>query len=222
MLLLNATIRTERGKKTKKLREKGILPGVLYGPKISSNVSVSLKYDDFEKIYKESGGSSLISLDIDKKESIVLIRDVVVHPITQKFIHADFYQVPMEEKITITIPFVFEGEAPAVKDEGGVLIRNVYEIDVSALPKNLPREIKVDLYALQHLNDSIITKDLVVPEGVTIDAEDDLVIVSVSAPEEAEIVEEVEEVMPEEIKTEAEEKREEEAEKEKKEEEEAI
>jgi len=222
MLSLKATVRTQFGKKLKKLREEGLFPGVLYGRK-TENIPISLKYKDFDSVYKEVGESALISIEVNDKENVVLIRDVVVHPLTDKLVHSDFYQVPMDEKITITIQISFENEAPAVKNEGAVLIRNIYELDVSALPKSLPGEITADLSALEHIDDSILVKDISLPEGVSIEAEDDLVIASVSAPKEEEIIEEesTEEIAPEEIKTEAEEKREkEEAEEEEKPEEE--
>lgn len=213
MLSLKATVRTQFGKKLKKLREEGLFPGVLYGRK-TETIPISLDYKDFDSVYKEAGESALISIEVNDKENVVLIRDVVVHPLTDRLVHSDFYQVPMDEKITITIPVSFENEAPAVKNEGAVLIRNVYELDVSALPKNLPREITADLSALEHVDDSILVKDISLLEGVSIDAEDDLVIASVSAPQEEEIIEEEapEEVAPGEIKTEAEEKREKEEE----------
>ena len=217
MLSLKATIRTDLGRKSKKLRKDGYVPAVLYGPKVTST-PVSLEYKDFEGVYGEAGESALISLGIQGQdtgipaESIVLIRDAVIHPVTRKFIHVDFYQVPMDEEITIAIPLVFENEAPAVKDEGAVLVRNVYELEVSALPKDLPHEITIDLSALAHTDDSILVKDLARGAGVKIEAEEDLVVATVSAPVEEEIIQEApEEVAPEEIKTEAEEKREEEA-----------
>jgi len=211
MLSLNATIRAQFGKRNKKLREEGFLPGILYGRKITST-PITLGYKDFDKIYKEVGESALVSLMVKDKENVILIRDAVVHPLTRKFIHADFYQVSMDEEITITVPIIFENESPAVKDEGAVLVRNVYELEVSALPKDLPREIAVDLSRLKHTDDSIVVKDLVISRGVSIGTEDDLVIASVSAPVEEIIEEEAEEeVAPEDIKTEAEEKREEEA-----------
>ena len=216
MLSLKATIRTALGRKSKKLRKDGYVPAVLYGPKVQST-PVSLGYKDFEGVYKEARESTLISLGIEGEdigipaENVVLIRDAVIHPITRKFIHVDFYQVPMDEEITIAIPLVFENEAPAVKDEGAVFVRNVYELEVSALPKDLPHEITVDLSVLAHTDDSILVKDLAVAPGVKIEAEEGLVVAAVSAPVEEEIVQEPpEEVAPEEIKTEAEEKREEE------------
>jgi len=209
MLSLNATTRSEFGKKTKKLRKEGMLPGILYGPKIEKAMPLSLKYDDFSQVYKEAGESSLIELRVEDRENVVLIRDAVIHPLTQRFIHSDFYQVPMDEKITITIPITVSGEAPAVKDEGAVLIRNTYDIEVSALPRDLPKEVVADLSSLKHIDDSILVKDLAVSDGVTFEVEEDLVIASVSAPAEEKIIEETpEEVSMEDIKTEAEEKKE--------------
>lgn len=216
MLSLKAKIRTQLGKKNKKLRDEDKLPGVLYGRKVEST-PITLDYKDFDTVYQDAGESALVSLELVRdgasSENVVLIRDVVVHPLSRRFIHTDFYQVPMDEEITITIPMTFMGEAPAVKNEGAVLIRNVYDVNISALPKKLPREIVVDLSILEHMDDAISVKDLTMPEGVSIEAEEDLVIVSVTAPEEEVIEEEVEEgvVAPDEIMTEAEEKREEEA-----------
>jgi len=219
MLSLNVTIRTQLGKKSKRLRKEGFIPGVLYGRKVKSTPIV-FGYKEFEKVYAEAGESSLISLNIENsesnevtKENVVLIRDPIVHPLARTFVHVDFYQVPMDEEITIAIPLVFENEAPAVKNEGAVLVRNIYELEVRALPKDLPREISVDVSRLGHTNDSILVKDLAVPQGVAVEAEEDTVVAFVSAPIEEEIAEEGEtaQVPPEEIKTEGEEKREAEA-----------
>ena len=217
MLSLKATIRTQLGRKCKKLRRDGYIPAILYGRKIES-LPVSLDYKEFERVYKEAGGSTLISLEIDQNsdtkdtsdENVVLIRDAIIHPLARTFMHVDFYQVPMNEEITVSVPLVFENEAPAVKSEGAVLVRNVYEIEISALPRNLPPEILVDLSSLKNIDDAILAKDLLVPEGVHIGAEEDTVIAQTSAPQDEEIAEEApEEIAAEDIKTEAEGKREE-------------
>jgi large subunit ribosomal protein L25 len=181
-----------------------------------------LFYKEFEAAYKNAGENTLLSINIkdaDKSnipaENAVLIRDPAVDPLSRKFIHVDFYQVPMDEEIDISIPLVFENEAPAVKSEGAVLVRNIYDIEVSALPKDLPREITIDLSKLAHMDDAILVKDIIVGPGVVIKAEKDLVVVYVTAPEKEEIAEEpAEEVAASEIKTEGEEKRAEEAAKE--------
>ena len=218
MIFLKATIREELGRKSKKLRRDGYVPGVLYGRKVKST-PISIGYKEFEKVYNEAGESTLVTLELETigtkdlpKENVVLIRDAVVHPLLRSFIHVDFYQVPMDEKISVSIPLVFENESPAVKSEGAVLVRNIYEIGVSAYPKDLPSEISVDLSALEHTDDSILVKSLAIPAGVDVDAEEDFVIASVSAPDEEEIIEDaLEDVAAAEIQTEGEARRGEEA-----------
>jgi large subunit ribosomal protein L25 len=219
MLSLKVKIRKELGKKNKKLRRENQLPGVLYGRKIKST-PVSMGYKEFEKVYADARENTLVSLEFTEgaasardipTENVVLIRDAIRHPLQDAFIHVDFYQVPMDEEIKIAIPLVFVNEAPAVKDEGAVLARNIYDLEVSALPKDLPREITVDLSRLMHIDDAILVKDLPVPAGVKIEADGDTVVAQVSAPAEEEIITEqaAEEVAPSDIKTEGEEKREE-------------
>lgn len=216
MLSLTATIRRELGKKSKKLRKDGYLPGVLYGRKVKST-SLSLMYKDFEKVYKEAGESSLISLEFHDqapvgvpRENVVLIRDAVLHPLKREFTHVDFYQVPMDEEIVLSIPLVFANESFAVASEGAVLVRNVYEINIRALPKDLPRNISVDLSRLEHIGDTILMKNLSLPAGTKSEAGEDFVVAFAASPREEEIPEETVAGAPlGEIKTEGETKREE-------------
>ncbi|MFY9457996.1 MAG: 50S ribosomal protein L25 [Candidatus Spechtbacterales bacterium] len=217
---MKVKIRTALGKKSKKLRRENQLPGVLYGRKIEST-PVSIEYKEFEKVYAEARENTLVSLEIDSDsesvkgvpgENVVLIRDAIMHPLRNSFIHVDFYQVSMDEEIKISIPLAFVNEAPAVKDEGAVLERNIFDLEVSALPKDLPREITVDLSKLAHIGDAILVKDLTVQAGVKIEAGGDIIVVQVSAPAAEEITEQAQDVVaPEDIKTEGEEKREEKA-----------
>lgn len=213
MLSLSAKIRTELGRKSKKLRKDGKIPAVLYG-KIAKSTPIVIGYKEFEKVYNDAGESALISLNMEnakdiQAENTVLIRDAVIHPLTRLFTHVDFYQVPMDEKISVSIPLVFEGEAPAVRDEMAVLVRNIYELTVKALPKDLPREIRVDLSRLDHSGDSVLAKDLIIPAGVEIDLKEGFVIVSAAAPVAEEIAETpvAEAPVAAEIKTEGEVKR---------------
>jgi len=167
MQTISAKIRTEVGKKAKNLRSKGILPAVLYGPKIET-ISLEVNEKDFEKIFQEAGESSLISLEIDKKKFLVLIHAIEIDAISKKPIHVDFYQPRLDEEISAEVPLVFTGEAFAVKDLGGTLIKNIHEIEVKALPQNLPHEIKVNLEKLKTFQDNILIKDLIIPQGVRI------------------------------------------------------
>jgi large subunit ribosomal protein L25 len=185
MLTLIAKIRKDLGKKVKKLRKKGIIPAVLYGPKIE-NIPLEVGLKDFEKVYKTAGESSLIQLQVDKKKFLVLIHAVEIDALSQKPIHVDFYQPRLDEEITATIPLVFEGSSPAVKDLGGTLVRNIHEVEVRALPQNLPHEIKVNVEKLKTFEDNILIKDLLLPKEVKILKEPEEIVALVTPPEKVE------------------------------------
>ena len=148
MLTLLAKIRQISGKKTKTLRKKGILPAILYGPKIKSS-SLEVDSKEFEKIYQEAGESSLVSLEVEGKKIPVLIHEIQRDPLTDKILHIDFYQASLKEKVEATIPLVFEGVAPVVKESGGTLVKNITEVEVKALPQNLPHKIEVKVNVLK-------------------------------------------------------------------------
>jgi len=213
MIEINAKIRETLGKKVKTLRKEGIIPAVLYGEKVKS-VPLEVDYNEFEKVYKEAGESTIVKLKVKSKETKpsarlaarqadknVLIYDVSKDPVTDKFTHIDFYAVRMDKLITTEVPLVFEGESPVVETEDGVLIKNITEVEVEALPTDLPREIKVDISTLRTFDDLIHIKDLKVSEGVKILAEPEEMIVSVIPPrseeELAALEEEVEEKVEE-------------------------
>ncbi len=199
MLTLSAKIRKELGKKVKVLREKGILPGVLYGPKMKTATSIEINLKEFEKIYKDAGESSLISLEVDNKKFLVLIHEMARDPLTNKFLHVDFYQPSLEKEVAVTLPLVFEGEALAVKDSGGTLVKNISEIEVKALPQNLPHEIKVNIENLKTFADNIKILDLKLPEGVKVQRGPEEIVAHVLAPVkvEEELVKPIEEKVEE-------------------------
>ena len=203
MLSISAKIRKELGKKVKSLREKGVLPAVLYGHKIK-NLNLELDLKEFEKIYKEAGESSLItlviakgkdeaeasslSLNVEEKKQkfLVLIHDIQFDHLTEKPIHIDFYQPELKEEVEVTVPLIFEGEAPAVKDLGGTLVKNISEVEVKALPQNLSHEIKVDIGNLKTFEDNILIKDLIVSKEVKILKEPEEIVAAVARPEKVE------------------------------------
>jgi len=205
MLTLSVKIRKDLGKKVKTLRKRGIIPGVLYGPKIKTTQPLELDEKEFEKTYQEAGESSLISLEVvgqvgKKEKYLVLIHEVAKDSLTEKPIHVDFYQPKLEEEVKVTIPIIFEGESPAVKDLGGTLVKNISELEVKALPQKLPHEIKVNISQLKSFEDNILIKDLRLPEGVKLSRAPEEILAFVARPKRIEeelekpIEEKVEEV----------------------------
>jgi len=167
MLTLNAKIRTEQGRKTEELRREGVVPAVLYGPGIENkNLAVAAK--ELSDLLRRAGKTSLISLKIEGESNdfMILINDFSIDPINNKIVHADLYQPNLKKEIEAEVPLVFEGEAPAVKDLGGTLVKNFDEITVKALPADLPREIKVDISCLKTFDDVIEVKDLPIKSNV--------------------------------------------------------
>ncbi len=194
MLKLSANTREE--KNNYKLRKEGILPAVVYGKDLRG-LPLQLSLSDFEKVYKEAGESTIITLKIEDKnrDYPVLIREIQKDPITGRYLHADFYQLPMDEEVEVTVPIEFEGIAPAEKELGGVLIKNIHEVEIRALPKDLIHSVKVDVSSLATFEDEIKIKDLNVPKEVKILADSEEVVALVSKAEE-----EVEEIPAEEEK----------------------
>jgi len=205
--MFNLKVEQRKEEDLKKIRAKGKAPAVLYGHKIKNmNLEVDLK--EFEKIYKQAGESSLISLNIpsQKEKFLVLIHDIQFDAITSKPIHVDFYQPNLKEEVESMVPLVVEGEAPIVKSVGGTLVKKIFDIGVKALPQDLPREIKVDISKLETFKDNILVKDLEVSPKVKILKDPDEIIISVSKIErvEEELAKPIEEKEPEVIKEEKE------------------
>lgn len=180
MFELSAKIR-KPDENTNTLREQGFLPAVLYGNSIE-NLSLTVGLREFEKIYKDAGRSSLISLTAGDKKFSVLVHALQKHALTGDFIHVDFYQPSLTEETIAKIPLEFVGVSLAEKDLGGTIVKDIQELEVKALPQNLPSKIQVDITSLETFDNNILVKDIKVPENVKIVKEPDEVVVSVSAP----------------------------------------
>jgi large subunit ribosomal protein L25 len=179
---LTVEMRTERGKQLGKLRGAGKLPAVMYGPKEEAT-PLTLDRIAFEKLFKEAGESSVIVLEGLKAPKEVLVHDVSFDPRRGGIIHVDFYAVEAGKEITVGVPLEFIGEAPAIK-LGGTLTKVLYEVEVTAKPKDLPQHIDVDVSSLDDFEKRILVKDLNVPKGVTIENDLEDVVVLVQAVEE--------------------------------------
>ncbi|PIQ67075.1 MAG: 50S ribosomal protein L25 [Candidatus Zambryskibacteria bacterium CG_4_9_14_3_um_filter_40_16] len=182
-------LQVEKREKTKNLqtlRKQGVLPAVFYGKKqISTPISIYQK--QFVKIWKQAGESTVVTLKMGEGESYdSLIQDVDFDPVTGTPRHADFYVFDKDHKIEVAVPVEFVGVSSAVKDFGGLLVKVLHELKIEAVPKDLPREIKVDLSVLKEIGGNIKAKDIILPQGVTLMENLEEVIVLVSEPKEEE------------------------------------
>jgi len=165
------------------LREQGLIPCVFYGPKEKS-MAISSNKIEFIKALREAGESTVVVLDTGKDKIEALIHDVVYDPVSDEVVHADFYVPEKGKKVEVSVPVEFTGVSAAVKELGGTLVKVLHEIEVEALPANLPHVILVDISALTDLEAQIIAGDIKLPEGVTLITEPEEVVASISVAEE--------------------------------------
>ncbi len=201
---LKAEIRSQLGKSVKSLRENGQIPAELYGKGIG-NIHLLVDAKDFKKAFKALGESSVVNVSVGDEKRAVLIQDVGRDPLSGEPINIDFYQVRMDEKVRVKVPLEFIGEAPAVKEKGGLLNKTMMEVEVEALPSDLPRDFKVNLGVLGDINSSIYVKDLDISKGVKVLVEPTTVIATIVPPAPEEVIETP--INVEEVKVETEEKK---------------
>ncbi len=198
-LQLQAQTRKAKGKQLAKFRKAGTVPAVLYGHGMKS-VSLAVAYSPFEKVYREAGGSSLIDIEVDNGKPVkALIQDVQRDPLSGKFLHVDFHAVRMTEKINTEVVLKFTGESKAVKELGGILVKNLDEVKVSCLPSDLVHEIEIDISRLTTFEDQIRIRDLRVPTGIEIKEKPEEVVVLVQPPRTEEELKELEQTVVEDV-----------------------
>ncbi len=185
MTTLNAILRDNKIKNDV-LRSGGDIPAVFYGFK-KDVTSLTVKKVDFTKVFKEVGETNTLKLETPSGSFDALIHEVQYDPITNQPIHVDFLSVDMTKEIEVDVPFEFVGEAPAVKG-GGILVKVMHEVKISALPSKVPHAINVDISKLETVESVIHLKDLKLPEGVTLleDAENVVASVAVAKDEPVE------------------------------------
>lgn len=185
---LNATIRELTGRKTKRLRRDKLLPGNIFGRKLTSQ-AVTVNADEFRDVFALAGETGIIELQIDKEKKPVLVSNVALDPVTDEVIHVDFRQVDLKEKITATVPVEVVGESPAAKSGIGTLVQQINEIDVSALPSDFPESFIVDASTLTEVDQAIYARDLQYDATkLELDIEPDSILVKVEPPQKVEEV----------------------------------
>lgn len=186
------------------LRKGGLVPAVVYGPKQEA-LSIKMDLKSFIKAYKEAGESTVVELSVDGETHDVLIHDMDIEAVKGDVLHVDFYAIEKGKKVTVHVPLEFVGESVAEKNLGGVIVKVMHEVEIEAMPKDLPHEIEVSIESLVDLESQIHASDLKMPSGVTLITEPEEVIVLVQAHKEE--TEEAVEFDPNAVQTEGEAKK---------------
>lgn len=167
-LIISAEKRAVVGRKNWQTRAAGVVPAVVYGPNMKAQ-SVAVDRKTLVSAFREAGESTLVDLIVNGNQSLkVLIQDLQYDPMTSEVIHADFRAVDLTKEITANIKLYFVGDAPAVKELGGVMVHALDEIEVRALPTALVSKIEVDVAKLKTFEDAIKISDLVLPPGIVV------------------------------------------------------
>lgn len=190
-LKLSAARRKVLGKKTRFLRRQAITPVHLFGHDIES-LALQCDTAQVRHIIAQAGETRLIDLTVEgeKQPKSVFIREVQRDVFGRQLLHVDFYQVKKGERITVDVPLVLVGEAPALKGKGRLLTRATTSLSVECLPEDVPPKIEVDISQLTDLEQAILVKDIALGPGVTVLVDAEQLVVKVSEVIVKEVVEE--------------------------------
>lgn len=177
------------GRKVKTLRRQGFIPANIYGKNVKS-LSVQIDSKSFLPVFKEVGESGLVELKVvgEDKPRHILIHNVQPDPITGQPLHVDFYQVSLKEKVTAMVPVGLIGESPAVKEKVGILIQPLNEIEVEALPTELPDKFEVNINGLKEIGNAVTVSDLKVDKEVKILTPSNQILAKIEALAKEEVV----------------------------------
>jgi large subunit ribosomal protein L25 len=191
-LKLTAARRDVLGKKNRFLRRRGITPAHLFGHSLES-LALQCDTAELRKIVSHAGTTRLVSLKVagDKEAKSVFVREIQTDPLGKHLLHVDFYQVRKGEKMTMDVPIVLVGEAPAMKAKGRMLSRGIMELSIECLPDKVPPQIEVDISNLVELEQAIHVKDIILDPDITVHVDPDQMVVKVT-----EVIIKVEEEKP--------------------------
>jgi large subunit ribosomal protein L25 len=195
---LTASRRDVLGKKVRFLRRKGLTPANVYGANIES-IPLQIETSLLERLIASVGRNALITLRIDGKRKVAMIRDIDRDALTDVLLHVGFFQVEMTHKVKVEVPLVFVGESPVEKVSRLMLLHNLSALHVEAFPSDLPRSIEVDISQLAEANQAIHVRDIPVGDNVEVLTELSEAVVQVM---ESRVEVEAEEVKPEEVEAE--------------------
>jgi large subunit ribosomal protein L25 len=191
-LKLTATKRDVFGKRNRFLRRRGITPAHLFGHSLES-LSLQCDTTELKKIVAHAGTTRLVNLKIDGETGpkSVFVREIQRDALGKNLLHVDFYQVTKGEKMTMDVPIVLIGEAPAMKGKGRMLSHGITILSIECLPEKVPPQIEVDISKLVELEQAIHVKDIILDPDITVHEDPEQLVVKVT-----EIVIKIEEEIP--------------------------
>ena len=170
-------------KKVKALRRSGIIPLHLYGRDMPSR---ALQADSatVTKLVRQVGHNIPLYLKVEgsQEESLVFVREVQHHPVTNRILHVDFYRVDVTQRIRGEVPITLLGEAPAVRVHHGILMQSLHQLSVECLPMEMPERIEIDISGLEELDQGIRVSDFIHSQGIAVLTDPEELIVRVGAP----------------------------------------
>jgi len=171
------------GKKVALLRRAGKTPGNIYGRGLES-MSIQVDHDELQRTIRASTANEVIDLKVAGESALrpVVIQKIQRNPLNSAYLHADFYQVSLREKMRAAVPIVIVGNSIAIDTYNGVLVHSTDVLNVEALPLDIPTQIEVDISKLRELEATIHVRDLNVPANVTVLSDPDVAVVKIASP----------------------------------------
>ena len=182
-IILKTETRKTFGKRNKSLRKNGIIPINMYG--LGDSISLQVNADILYKTLKEVGYTTPLKISIGgKEETYTLVRNISIHPVTDKVIHVDFLRVNLDKPIEAQVPILLinQEDAPGTRGGAGVVTQGVYEVTVLAKPLEIPSELTADCSVLEDLEMYIYSKDLDLPVGAELISDEDAQIAWIQPP----------------------------------------
>lgn len=164
-LTLEVGARTLMKKKVGKLRREGIIPGIVHGKDVEP-VHVQVDERTFELLYRKARGTSLVNLNLDGTDILVLVHSVFRDKLNGRPVHIEFLKIDPTRQVTVDVPLVFVGVSPGEKEGKGKVTHEETSIHVKCSPADIPSSIEVDVSGIHDKHDIIHASDLRLPEGV--------------------------------------------------------
>ena len=177
---LKASARQAVGRAAKRLHTTGQLPANVFGKDVTST-TIQVGEKELAHLLKEAGESTLIYLQVEgeKDDRPVMMAELKRHPVTGMTQHVAFHQVNLKQKVTTTVPVKLVGEAPAVTEKLGILVQQLSEIEIEALPTDVPEHLEVDITSLAEVDAAVLVRDIKVPADIEVKTEADSLVAKI-------------------------------------------